>query len=184
MKILLDANVLYPPTLRDLILCLSQRGIVQPYWSEKIIEEWTINVSRQLSQPQKKILKEVQVQMAEQFPDALVKNYDHLIETIQLNDSNDRHVSAAAIHSKVDILLTFNTKDFPKSGLRKYNISPLHPDRFFCDLIPKCGHDFISAIDTMVKLPRYLSSTPSSIIESLHNRGLIKSMRMLKSLLK
>lgn len=183
MKILLDANVLYPPTLRDLIFCLSQRGILQPYWSEQIIEEWTISVSRQLSAAQKKVLKEVQLEMALLFPDASIKNYESLIETIQLNDSNDRHVSAAAIHGKVDILLTFNTKDFPKSGLRKYGISPTHPDRFFCDLMPKNGYSFVESIDAMSKLPRYVSSTPASIIESLHNRGLIKSMRMLKSLL-
>lgn len=181
MKILLDANVLYPPTLRDLIFFMSHDGFIQPFWSSKIIEEWTSNVSKQLSTSQRKSLKEVQLEMSINFPNGLIQDYEYLIESIHLNDLDDRHVSAAAIHGKVDVLLTFNTRDFPKSGLRKYGITPIHPDRFLCDIIPKHHSRVLGAIDAMVLTHRYTGASRDSLIAALHNRGLIKSMRMLRA---
>jgi predicted nucleic acid-binding protein len=182
MKILLDANVLYPPTLRDLILFMSKDGLIQPYWSAKIIEEWTISVSRQLSTTQRKSLKEVQEEMFTTFPYGLIQDYEYLIDIIHLNDVDDRHVSAAAIHGKVDLLLTFNTKDFPKSGLRKHGITPVHPDRFLCDIIPMQRIKVINALDAMAVSQRYVGATRDSLITALRNRGLIKSMRMLSAI--
>ncbi len=41
---LLDANVLYPPYLRDLLLRLAQAGVYQPRWSAEILDEVARNV--------------------------------------------------------------------------------------------------------------------------------------------
>ena len=37
---LLDANVLYPPGLRDLFLWLAVGGVYSPRWTETIHDEW------------------------------------------------------------------------------------------------------------------------------------------------
>ena len=34
-----DANVLYPSTLRDLLIRLAQAGLVQAKWTDKILDE-------------------------------------------------------------------------------------------------------------------------------------------------
>lgn len=41
---LLDACVLYPPTLRDILLRLGERRLYRPLWSGEILEEmvWSI----------------------------------------------------------------------------------------------------------------------------------------------
>jgi hypothetical protein len=41
---LLDANVLYPPALRDLFLWLAAGGVYSPRWTETIHDEWMRNV--------------------------------------------------------------------------------------------------------------------------------------------
>ena len=41
---LYDACVLYPPSLRDLLLQLASDGLHRAKWSEKIHEEWIRNV--------------------------------------------------------------------------------------------------------------------------------------------
>lgn len=41
---LLDANVLYPVYLRDLLLRLAQAGVYQPRWSAEILGEVARNV--------------------------------------------------------------------------------------------------------------------------------------------
>lgn len=40
--------------------------------------------------------------------DGLVTGYEPLIETLTLPDMNDRHVLAAAIRGRVDVIVTFN----------------------------------------------------------------------------
>ncbi len=179
MKVLLDANVLFPPTLRDVILCLADVGILNPFWTEEIVNEWQGNVKKLLSPLQKKALAIAYNEMTNKYPYALISGYEFLIEQIKLKDENDKHVAAAAIHGKVDFLITFNTKDFPKSLLRKYNITPIHPDKFFFMLIKDKPEKVNNAIDTIINLPSYKDATKESIILALKNRGLIKSMRML-----
>ena len=37
--VLYDANVLYPSTLRDLLIRIAQAGLVQAKWSDRILDE-------------------------------------------------------------------------------------------------------------------------------------------------
>ncbi len=68
------------------------------------------------------------------FPNAMVKSYKKLISSLDLPDSEDRHVLAAAIKSESKAIITFNLKDFPSAKLKKYKIEALHPDEFICNL--------------------------------------------------
>ena len=40
MKILLDANVLFPTVMREVLLGVASQGLFTPFWSERILEEW------------------------------------------------------------------------------------------------------------------------------------------------
>lgn len=60
--------------------------------------------------------------------DSLVTGYEDLIETLKLPDPNDRHVLAAAIAARADVIVTFNLAHFPKSILASYGIDVMHPD--------------------------------------------------------
>jgi hypothetical protein len=41
-----DANVLYPNTLRDLLIRISQAGLVQAKWTDEILDEMLRALSR------------------------------------------------------------------------------------------------------------------------------------------
>ncbi len=56
-------------------------------------------------------------------PDAIVRDYDHLIEQLDMPDPSDRHVLAAAIVASADIVVT-SKADIPSS------ITVLSPDDF------------------------------------------------------
>ena len=62
--------------------------------------------------------------------DALVTDYEDLIEGINLPDPDDRHVLAAAIAGNADVVVTLNMKDFPTERLARYGIEAQHPDTF------------------------------------------------------
>jgi predicted nucleic acid-binding protein len=57
MKVILDANVLYPATLRDMLLSLANNNMFQPKWSTAINEEWVRNLIANRLISKEKILK-------------------------------------------------------------------------------------------------------------------------------
>ena len=63
-----------------------------------------------------------------------MENYHELIPALDLPDPDDRHVVAAAIVANVDVIVTFNLRDFPRDKLKKYGIEAQHPDDFIGQL--------------------------------------------------
>ncbi|MBI6921148.1 MULTISPECIES: PIN domain-containing protein [Pseudomonas] len=129
-----DANVLYPAPLRDFLMNLALTGIYRARWSAKIHEEWKRNLL--LNRPD---LTHAQVDrtsalMDAAVPDALIHDYEALVEGLDLPDEGDRHVLAAAIKCNASVIVTFNLKDFPKAVLDAFGIESVHPDDFIADL--------------------------------------------------
>ena len=56
-----------------------------------------------------------------------------MIDTLTLPDPNDRHVLAAAIVGRCDVIVTQNLKDFPEAALAHFEIEAQHPDEFICN---------------------------------------------------
>jgi hypothetical protein len=56
-------------------------------------------------------------QMETAFPDVRVKGWEPLVGVIELPDPDDRHVVAAAIAGRADVLVTDNLADFPPDAL-------------------------------------------------------------------
>lgn len=73
-----------------------------------------------------------------------VTGYQHLIESISLADSEDRHVVAAAIHIGAHYLVKMD-KDF-SNLCEDYSFCVLDPDTFLCSLIPDNIHSISSAL--------------------------------------
>jgi len=62
----------------------------------------------------------------EAFPEAMVSGFEHVIEACT-NHPDDRHVLAAAIHSKTETIVTFNVKDYKPEALDPWGINAAHP---------------------------------------------------------
>src|SRR5260370_13624455 len=66
---------------------------------------------------------------------ALVTGNEDLIQDLRLPDPDDRHVLAAAIRGRADVIVAANMRDFPASILGQYGIEPQHPDDFILCLL-------------------------------------------------
>lgn len=130
----LDACVIYPAPLRDLLLSIAAEGGFIPKWSDQIQAEWIRNLLLKRPDLTKKQLLGTKRAMEKAFPDARILKYKHLIATLHLPDLKDRHVLAAAIQTRADLIVTFNLKDFPKSTLQSYKLDVLDPDTFLTNL--------------------------------------------------
>ncbi len=127
---ILDACVLYPAPIRDILLNLADLGLFAPKWSEIIQEEWIRNLVKNRPGLNRQKLKRTAQTMNAAFPDAEVNSFEELIDLIELPDLGDRHVLAAGIKCKADAIITFNIKDFPPEYLDKYDIDVYTPNEF------------------------------------------------------
>ena len=116
IQAVLDANVLYPSHLRDLLLRLSIAGMYRARWTDTILDETfrSISADRAVLDPQQ--LRRTRELMNSAIEDVLVRGYERLIETVDLPDADDRHVVAAALRCGAEVIVTRNMRDFP--GIR------------------------------------------------------------------
>ena len=89
---ILDTNVIYPVIIRDLLFWFAHYEMYTPKWSNHIFDEWrNVMLRRGVSTEE----AEKRVQKANlAFPDALVQQYEGLIDLLSLPDKKDRHVLA------------------------------------------------------------------------------------------
>ena len=110
---LLDANVLYPAGLRDFLLRLADRYLYTPLWSADIHAEWMRNLLVDRPDLSGDMLERTRAVMDGHFPEAVVTGYEAVAAGLDLPDAGDRHVLAAAIHGRADVIVTRNLRHFP-----------------------------------------------------------------------
>lgn len=129
----LDTNVIYPLWTRDLLLWFAHYDLFTPKWSKHIFDEW-IDVMRRKGISDGEAKKRTNV-VNEAFPDALVQNYESLIQILDSPDKKDKHVLAAAIKTNASLIVTNNLKDFPSDYLLSFGLSAKGADDFLTDII-------------------------------------------------
>lgn len=146
VSVFIDANVFYGARLRSLVLYLAQAQLFRVRWSDQVQAEWinTLLINR----PDLKAsdLEKTKRLMTVAIPDALVSGYDRFIEQVDLPDRNDRHVVAGAVAAKVDLILTFNERDFPTARLAPFHLKAAHPDTFLLSVLNASQTQFIDAV--------------------------------------
>ncbi len=133
----LDTCVLYPQYLSDTLLTQADAGTFRPLWSVDVLRELGGALTREASLPEDAVSYRIE-QMRAAFPDAEVTGYETLIDGMTTHEK-DRHVLAAAVRGNVEVLVTFNLRDFPESALKPFDIVAVQPDEFLLnqlDLYP------------------------------------------------
>jgi predicted nucleic acid-binding protein len=129
----LDACALVPIRLATTLLWLSEAGIFELLWSDRILDEVQRNLPK-LGISEEKAAHRVRT-MREAFGgSALIDDFDHLIADMTC-DPKDCHVLAAAVRAEADTLVTFNLKDFPPDSTSGWQVDALHPDMFMTGLL-------------------------------------------------
>jgi hypothetical protein len=179
---ILDANVMFPVNVFDILAQFCIEGLFTAKWSQDIDDEWTKNLlESRVDLTQDQVFRKRDRQRIA-LPDWEVEKekYQPLIEAIHLPDLNDRHVLAAAIAGHADSIVTFNIKDFPNQALDQYDIEAIHPDDFIChqlDLMPYQALTAIKHIRLRLKNPPY---TAEDLLDSYKRSGLVTTVSKLK----
>lgn len=141
---LLDANVLYSYTLRDLFVTLGTLG-VSIRWSDQIEAEFLAARIRKRPDHQPRVERTLEL-MRLAIPRYRAVASDRKISELNLPDPEDRHVLAAAIQAGAEVIVTANLRDFPPHALAFHGIEALTPDQALQALLDENPERMVEAI--------------------------------------
>jgi hypothetical protein len=125
----LDSCVLVPMPVADTLLRLAEEpAFYSPRWSEHILSEVERVLRDKWKYPESSVQRRIQV-MKDSFPEAMVTGYEELIDAMK-NQTNDRHVLAAAVRCGAHAIVSDNTKHFPAGLLQPYDLECITADEF------------------------------------------------------
>ena len=128
----LDACVLVPAALRDILLRAAERGLYRPVWNRAILDELRAALCSKVNIPEARVAHLLRA-FEEAFPEALVEEATELDPT-PLAAPGDAHVVAAAIAGEAQVIVTINVRDFRSEALARLGVDLRTPDQFLQDL--------------------------------------------------
>ena len=177
----LDTNVIYPVIIRDLLFWFAHYDMFTPKWSNHIFDEWK-EVMERKGVAHRELKKRVQ-KANDAFPDALVQNYEGLIESLRLPDEKDCHVLAAAVKINAHVIVSNNVKHFPEKILNSYGLKIKSADDFLTDIIDLNPVTAIEAFREMVLNKKNPDLDEDEVLNRLRKNGLNDTADYLHSLL-
>ncbi len=159
MRVLIDACVLYPTVMREVVLGVAAKGLFDPRWSPRILEEWA-RAARKIGPQGETIARGEIAAITARFPRAQVQIPQGVEARLWLPDPNDIHVLAAAVGCSADAIMTVNAKDFPRNELADEGLQRVDPDGFLVDLAIQNPDAVQSVGEAVLTEARRLSGEP------------------------
>jgi predicted nucleic acid-binding protein len=177
----LDANVMYPLWIRDLLLWFAHYDLYTPKWSKHIFDEW-LGAMQSKGVSESEALKRTRI-VNDAFPDALVENYEPIIDSLKLPDINDNHVLAAAIKTNANLIVTNNLKHFPLDYLLSFGLSAKAADDFFTDIIDLNQETSIKAFRELVLNKKNPPLDEYQVLNIFRKNGLVDTANYIHTLI-
>lgn len=124
VRAVLDACVLYPTVMREMLIGVAEAGLYEPIWSARLLEEWARAAAR-LGPEQEAVAR-----LRGAWPKAERVIKQGLEARLWLPDAGDIHVLATAISAGADVIVTMNRRDFPRGLLAEEALARADPDAF------------------------------------------------------
>lgn len=171
MRVLIDACVLYPTVMREVVLGVAEQGLFEPRWSARILEEWA-RAAAKLGPAQEVFARGEIAALSARFSRAIVPPQPGLEMRLWLPDENDIHVLAAAIAGSCDAVMTTNAKDFPGNVLAEEDLTRVDPDAFLRGLLEEAPDKVRGVATTVLAEANRVSEQPWDM------RALMKKARL------
>ena len=170
----LDANVLVPARIRDVLLSLAHAGLYVPLWSQAVLDEVRRHLPDTMTAADRDHLF---LAMDDAFPEACVDAPERLDVTVRaVVNAKDEHVLAAALWAHADVIVT-DDKDLVREAEGLLDTQPV--DVFLTYAVDVDVECAVSALIDMARR-RWLPTTDRSddaevvrrLLEWCRRRGL------------
>jgi hypothetical protein len=132
--VVLDACVLLPMPLADTLFRMAEHPrLYLPHWAEEILDEVTRNLILRWHKTADQA-DHRNCELRKAFPEAWIDAGYKALIPIMNNNAKDRHVLAAAVWSKSEVIVTYNRRDFPRTALESSGIECIGPSIFLRNL--------------------------------------------------
>lgn len=148
--VFVDADVLWGSLTTNLLMTLGTSDGIALRWSQPVLDEVKRSVLR--SDPTARVRRRID-HMVRSLPEAAAEGFDHLTAKMPAHPK-DRHVLAAAVHSRAEVLITENVRHFhpERTGLA---IEVMRLDDFARAMLMKDRQKMMSTLDTIVARHRH-----------------------------
>jgi hypothetical protein len=174
--IVLDADVLLRSSVRDLFLYLASLDVVDPVWSEQILEE----VARNFPTGRERF-RSLRAVMETAFPSALKTGFEHHVMALMKTNQKDRHVLALAAEYEAD-LISFNHGHYDDEEASRYGVTVWAPDDALEELIQQNGADVQHSVERAYLMLRKPPVRWADYIEHVRADGMPKAAAWMESL--
>ncbi|WP_371616401.1 hypothetical protein [Streptomyces sp. NBC_00454] len=154
MRVFVDTNVLFPFSVMDLMLALTEDSVHQVVWSERLLAEW-----------ERVIVREGRRSAADYAP---------LVHRMPGGDPDDRYHAAAACAAGADALITWNLADFPAADMARLGVRVLDPDTYLCELHALWPQEVSDTLAKLAAGKRNPPLTPDDVLARLGKAGLTR----------
>lgn len=170
LRAVLDACVLYPTVLREILIGCAERDLFAPLWSPRLLEEWARTARRLGGAVDEALARGEIARLNARFPDAMCHHEDAAERAFWLPDPADIHVLATAVTARADMIVTLNLRDFPARELQGLRADA--PD----DLLRALWQVNPGAVETAVAATHARAEAMAA--ETLPLRALLKRARL------
>ncbi len=170
-RILIDACVLYPTVMREMVMGVAAAELFEPVWSARILEEWARAAVKIGPEGEMQARSEIALLRAA-WPEAERPAAPQLERRLWLPDDNDVHVLAVAVDASAAAIMTLNRKDFPRGILAEEGLERIDPDSF----LMQCWHTAPTVVERMADGILHTACAMSG--QEWTMRGLLKKARL------
>jgi hypothetical protein len=183
-RIFADTNVLFPFSVMDVLLALSEDGVHDVLWTDALLNEWEhVIVREQKRSPESAV--SVTAAVRQFFADSEVERaeYEHLINEMPGTDPDDHEHMAAAVARQPCTILTRNTSDFPSEPLAERGVRVTDPDTYLCELADELPEEVGDTIVRLAAEKRRPSKSPHDLLDDLERAGVPRFADRMRDLL-
>jgi predicted nucleic acid-binding protein len=183
-RVFVDTNVLFPFSVMDLMLALTEDSVHEILWSQALLDEWERVIVREHRRSAASAAA-ITAAIRECFADSEVPapTYASLIAQMPGDDPDDRVHMAAAIAGGAEAIVTWNHADFPAEALAVYRVRVCTPDDYLCSLLDAWPDDVLNSVIRLAGEKRHPPMTPLDLTNLLAKAGVPALSQRLQKLM-
>ncbi|MCC6434749.1 MAG: PIN domain-containing protein [Acidimicrobiales bacterium] len=172
-RIFVDTSVLFPFSVMDLLLALTENGLHHVLWTDELLDEWERVIVRERKRTAASAAS-ITAAIRETFEDLRIEpsTYRHRIDTMPGPDPDDHVHSAAAVAAEVDALVTNDENGFPIDELAELGVRVIDPDTYLEELYAEFPDDVLSTVAGLARSKTRPPMSPTELLAVWQRAGL------------
>jgi predicted nucleic acid-binding protein len=183
-RVFVDTNVLFPFSVMDLLLALTEDSVHEVIWTEALLGEWERVIVREHKRTPDTAAA-IKAAIRDFFAESEVglAEYEHLVAEMVGKDPADREHMAAAIAGGAEVILTWNRRDFPATPLAARGVRVVDPDTYLCELVDQFPDEVAATVARLAAEKRRPPKPPEDLLTDLEQAGVSRFAQRVRSLL-